>query len=105
MSERISLYQEKLDKSPGNILFRFSLAQAYYEEADYQNAIHHLKVCLNERKDWMMALLFLGKSLIASGQKTEAREILNQTITVAQDQGHEDPEEEAKHLLSECRDS
>jgi hypothetical protein len=50
----------------------------------------------------MIASLLLGKAFIESGQKKEARDPLEQTIVLARNQGHEDPELEAELLLSEC---
>jgi hypothetical protein len=53
----------------------------------------------------MMVALLLGKALIAVEQKEAACEPLKQTITLAQKQGHEDPEHEARTLLAECVES
>ena len=102
MSERISLFLDKLEANPDSLLNRFSLAQAYFESGDYQKAIIHLKICTQRRNDWMIASLLLGKAFIESGQKKEARDPLEQTIVLARNQGHEDPELEAELLLSEC---
>ena len=105
MSERISLYLEKLAKNPDNLLNRFSLAQVYYETGEYEESILHLRTCFEKRNDWMMVALLLGKALIAVEQKEAACEPLKQTITLAQEQGHEDPEHEARTLLAECVES
>ncbi len=102
MSERINLYIEKLKGNPENLLNRFSLAQTYYESGEYEQAIHHLKICFEKREDWMMVSLLLSKALLAVGQKQEALHSLEQTIILARDQGHEDPEVEAKALLLQC---
>jgi Flp pilus assembly protein TadD len=102
MSERISLFLDKLEENPDSLLHRFSLAQAYFEGGSYEQAIIHLTICINKRSDWMMASLLLGKALVETGQKKEARVPLKQTIILARNQGHEDPEQEAKLLLVEC---
>jgi tetratricopeptide (TPR) repeat protein len=102
MAERINLFLEKLEGNPDNLLNRFSLAQAYYECGEYEQAIAHLTICFEKRDDWMMASLLLSKALIAVGQKQEARQPLEQTIILAREQGHEEPEEEAKALLLQC---
>ena len=102
MSERIPLYLDKLEGNPQSLLNRFSLAQAYFENGDYEQAISHLRICIHKRSDWMMASLLLGKALMEAGQRKEACEPLEQTIILARDQGHEDPEQEAKLLLAEC---
>ena len=49
MSERISLFLKKLEKNQGNLLNRFSLAQAFFEEGQYEQAIPNstLKVLKN----------------------------------------------------------
>ncbi len=102
MSDRVSLYLKRLEENKGSLLNRFSLAQAYFETGDYQNAIEHLYICVKQRDDWMLAFLLLGKALIANGQKKDACSPLEKTIFLAQDQGHDDPGEEAKNLLAEC---
>jgi thioredoxin-like negative regulator of GroEL len=101
MSERISLYLKKLENNQGNLLNRFSLSQAFFEEGQYEQAIPHLIECVKGRADWMMAYLLLAKSYIASDQESLAREPLEITIKLAQDQVHEDPREEAQTLLAE----
>ena len=102
MSERISLFLDKLEGNPDSLLHRFSLAQAYFENGNYEQAIIHLTICITQRRDWMMASLLLGKALVETGQKKEACVPLRQTIILARNQGHEDPEQEAKLLLAEC---
>ena len=105
MTERITIYLEKLKANPDNLLNRFSLSQVYFENGEYENAIVHLKICFQKRDDWMMVSLLLGKALIAVGQKKQACAPLEQTINLAIKQGHEDPEQEAKTLLAECVES
>ena len=39
MSERISLFLDKLEENPDSLLNRFSLAQAYFESGNYEQAI------------------------------------------------------------------
>ena len=80
MSERISLFLDKLEENPDSLLNRFSLAQAYFEGGSYEQAIIHLTIFINKRSDWMMASLLLGKALVETGQKKEARVPLKQTF-------------------------
>ena len=101
MSERISLFLKNLKNNKDSLLNRFSLAQAFFEEGEYDQAIPHLKECIQGRADWMMAYLFLAKAYIANEQEEFAREPLEITIKLAQEQSHEDPEDEAKALLVE----
>ena len=102
MSERSSLFRKELEEHPHNSLFRFSLAQALFEEGSLTESMNELQSCLKERPDWMIASLLLGKAKIKAGELQEARAILETTIKIAQGQNHEDPEEEARALLLEC---
>ena len=102
MSDRISFFLKRLEESEGNLLNRFSLAQAYFESGDYDHSIKHLNICVTERKDWMFAFLLMAKAFLALEKFEDARAALEKTIFLAKDQGHEDPEEEAKELLQEC---
>jgi len=102
MKERISLFLKKLEGNSENLLIRFSLAQAYFEDGDYENSVNHLEICISQRSDWMIATLLLGKALIEIGQKEEACVQFKKTIELARKQGHEDPEQEAISLLAEC---
>ena len=103
MSSRSALFRAKLKESPQNDLFRFSLAQALFEEHDLEGCVLELQACLNKRPDWMIASLLLGKAKIALGNLSEARTILESTVKIAQEQNHEGPMEEAVALLNECR--
>ena len=102
MSERSSLFRKKLEAHPHNPLFRFSLAQALFEEGSLTDCMNELQFCLKERPDWMIASLLLGKAKIRAGELGEARKILETTIKIAREQNHEDPEQEARALLLEC---
>jgi hypothetical protein len=53
----------------------------------------------------MMAYLLLGKSYIANDQEELAVKPLECTIKLAIEQNHEDPEIEARNLLSEISNS
>jgi len=49
-----------------------------------------------------MANLFLAKCELALGHIVSCRAHLEKTILLAKEQGHEDPEEEARKLLEQC---
>jgi tetratricopeptide (TPR) repeat protein len=105
MSDRISFFLQKLKENPHNLLNKFSLSQAYFESGAYGEAIPHLESCIQGRNDWMMAYLLLGKSYIANDQEELAVKPLECTIKLAIEQNHEDPEIEARNLLSEISNS
>jgi uncharacterized protein HemY len=96
---RSSLFRTKVEQAPDNLLFRFSLAQALYQENDYEKACEHLQVCCDGRKDWMLAKILLGKALLALGRKQEAQPVLEEALHLAIEQHHDDPADELRTLL------
>lgn len=99
MADRIASFQEKVEKNPNQVFFRYSLAQAYFEEGEFEKASSEFKKCLEVRPDWMMASLFVGKAEMESGNLQVARQFLEMTVGLAEEQAHEDPMVEAKQLL------
>lgn len=86
---------------PENELFRFSLAQALVSEDRQAEAIEQLEFCAARKADWMMPRILLGKSLLALGRREEARRRLEEALSLAIEQNHEDPERELRALLEE----
>ena len=99
MADRIASFQEKVEQNPKQVFFRYSLAQAYFEEGKFEKASSEFKKCLEVRPDWMMASLFVGKAEMESGNLQVARQFLEMTVSLAEEQAHEDPMMEAKQLL------
>lgn len=88
-------------QQPNNELFRFSLAQALLAENRGPDALEHLRFCADKKADWMMPRILLGKTLLALGQKSEAKPWLEQALQLAVVQSHEDPERELRAILAE----
>jgi len=102
MTDKISALQEKVKANPKQVFHRYSLAQAYFEENQLELACAEFEECLKARTDWMMAALFLGKAYLESEKKEKARENLELALSLAKEQNHDDPAEEAAQLLNEC---
>lgn len=100
MSQSMHL-RARFERDPANILFRFSLAQALFEEGNFQEAADHLSVCVERRPDWMVAEILLGKALLAQGDRERARLHLECALKLAREQHHESPEEEISRLLAD----
>ena len=100
MSDRITQFRQKLSTSPENLLFKYSLAQALFEENDFPEAIELFEECIAKRADWMLVSLYLGKAYLETGNYGYALNYLNLTIELGQKQNHDDPVEEAKQLLA-----
>ena len=88
-----------VERQPHNELFRFSLAQALAQEGRAADALPHLEACAQQKPDWMMPRIQLGKTLVALGRRTEAKRWLHEALTLAIAQAHEDPELELRALL------
>ena len=87
-------------KHPDNELFRFSLAQALVAEHRLVDAVEHYKLCIAKKPDWMMARILLGKLYLELGRKPEAVVQFQESLKLAVEQSHEDPERELRDLLT-----
>jgi len=96
---RSARFQTLVTQQPDNELFRFSLAQALLDEGRPADAIPHLEQCAAKKADWMVARILLGKALLATGRRDEARRWLEESLRLAVEQHHEDPEAEVRALL------
>ena len=99
--KKSDIFQPKVDTQPENRLFRFSLGQALYEEGDMEAAVPELQFCSNSREDWMLPRILLGKALIETGHKSEAKRILKTALKLAITQHHEGPVEELRSILAD----
>jgi len=99
LSEELESLREKLDKSPDNLLFRFSYAQKLHSFGKEPEALSQLQICVDGREDWMFAHLLKAKLEISLGEKKDAVISLRKTIALAKAQNHEDPLMEATELL------
>jgi predicted Zn-dependent protease len=98
---RVQQFQALVERQPGNELFRFSLAQALVADGRGAEAVPHFARCIEQKADWMMARILMGKLLVQLGRRVEARPILEDALRLAVEQHHEDPERELRELLRE----
>jgi Flp pilus assembly protein TadD len=97
--DRIAKALELWHKFPDNDLSRFNLAQAYCDAGDFPSAIEHLNALAGKKRDWMVVHILLGKCLLNTGQRDEARRILRHAHQLAITQHHDGPREELEELL------
>ncbi len=100
MNRRSEVFRERIKADPANPLFRFSLGQALLAEHSAADAVEHLRLAADAKSDWMAPRILLGKALMATGRKEEARAALEAALRLALAQGHEDPEAELRALLA-----
>jgi len=93
-------FRPKVAANPDNLLFRFSLGQALYEEGDSAGCIEHLQQCADSRGDWMLPRILLGKALLDDGRAEHARPVLEAALELAIEQRHDDPADELRELLA-----
>jgi Flp pilus assembly protein TadD len=99
--KKSEIFLPKVEAKPDNLLFRFSLGQALYEEGATAAAIPHLQRCADSRDDWMLPRILLGKSLLQIGRDAEARPILKTALELAVAQHHDDPAAELRTMLAD----
>lgn len=100
-SKKSEIFLPKVAAKPDNMLFRFSLGQALYDEDDIARAIPHLQICADSRDDWMLPRILLGKAMLQRGQEAEAKPILDVALQLAVDQHHMDPATELRAILED----
>ena len=99
--KKSEIFLPKVEATPDNMLFRFSLGQALYDEDETAAAIPHLKKCADSRNDWMLPRILLGKAMLQNGQDTEAKHILETALRLAVEQHHIDPAAELRSILAD----
>lgn len=98
---RITRFQDLVAKQPDNEMFRFSLAQALDGAEELVAAEGHYRICVETKADWMLPRILLGKLMLKTGRKTEAKPIFEEALQLAIDQDHEDPAAELQEILRE----
>lgn len=100
MIPRSETFRKLVESDSSNPLFRFSLGQALFQENNFPAAVEHLNKAAEGKSDWMMPRILLGKTYLHLGQKNLARDVLQEALKLAVNQGHEEPESELRQLLS-----
>ena len=97
--KKSDIFRPKVEAKPDNMLFRFSLGQALYDEGATAAAIPHLQRCADSRDDWMLPRILLGKALLQQAEASSAKPILEHALQLAVAQHHDDPAEELRAIL------
>jgi predicted Zn-dependent protease len=99
--KKSEIYMPKVQAQPDNMLFRFSLGQALYEEGSVSESIPHLQRCVDSQVDWMLPRILLGKAFLQSGETERAKPILENALQLAIEQNHEGPEGELREIIAD----
>lgn len=101
MSNRVAQFEALVARQPENELFRFSLAQSLLDAGRGVDAIPHLEFCVQNKADWMLPRILLGKELLKAGQTAAAKPLLEAALQLAIEQDHDDPAAELRELLAD----
>ena len=99
--KKSEIFLPKVEAKPDNMLFRFSLAQALYDEGAIAESIPHLQLCADSRDDWMLPRILWGKAMVQAGQAEQAKPILECALKLAIEQHHDDPAAELRSMLAD----
>ena len=97
---RIDRNKAILEKMPDNHLARFALANALFDAGRTEEAETEYRRCLAMQADWMAVAISLGRCLVMTGKREEARGVLASARAMALRQGHSTPLEEIADLES-----
>jgi tetratricopeptide (TPR) repeat protein len=100
-SSRIEILRERVTQNPSNELFRFSLGKELFDAGRYDEAIKEFDVALQQKPDWMVVAILLGRCWREQKDLTKARHYLELAQKLAREQNHEGPLEETTALLAE----
>lgn len=94
---------ENLEKMLANgqdsAMLRFGLGSAYFNDKQFEQAVPHLRACIEQDPDYSAAYKFLGKALIKLGEGDEAKAILKAGLPVAIAKGDKQTEREIEAFL------
>ncbi|MGA2051779.1 MAG: molecular chaperone DnaJ [Opitutales bacterium] len=98
---RSDTFRDRVNAQPGNLLFRFSLGQALFQEGRPADALPHLELCAAGRADWLLPRLLLGQACLQLSRPDDARRWLREALDLAIAQNHDDPAADCRRLLAE----
>lgn len=85
---RLEAFRKMVEKTPGNALARFGLANEAMKEGDHLLAVEQLTAYLGMYDDEGNGFLRLGEALTALGREVEARAAYERGIAAAERFGH-----------------
>lgn len=95
----IETFQALLEKGPDNALLRYSLANAYYSDKQYQAAIEHLAQAVIQDEGYSAAWKMLGRCHFEVADFQSAVEVYKQGIETAAGKGDVQAEKEMAVFL------
>ncbi len=100
-SEREAQFRKLAADHPSSPMVHFSLGKLLLDERRYVEAAESLKVAVSLQPEYAAALVALGDALAGSGQRVEARRVLEGARQTALAQNHPSLAEEIDERLAE----
>lgn len=98
---KVDKWKQVCEQRPQDELARFTLAKALYEAERFEEAVPEFQRAIDVKPDWLMAHVFLAKSLVELGQGAPAVVVLKRARELALEQDHSEPLAEIDDLLEE----
>ncbi|MBI3076618.1 MAG: tetratricopeptide repeat protein, partial [Deltaproteobacteria bacterium] len=76
--QKIEMYREQIRQRPENVLARFSLGQVLMKAERFEEAAGVWEELLGLKRDYLMAWVLYGRTLIHLGRRGEARRALEE---------------------------
>lgn len=84
---RLSIFRQVLEMDPDDEVANFGIGGFYQKEGEYDRAIEHLQIVVNNNPEYSAAFALLGEALAKSGRLKEANDIYQRGIAVARERG------------------
>jgi len=80
-------------------MLRFGLGSAYFNKDEWQLAVQHLQVCIEQDENYSAAYKLLGKAHFKLGDQVAAKTVFDTGLAVAKKQGDKQSEKEMSVFL------
>ena len=102
--QRIQKFFQLAERFPESEVPRFSLAQAYRDAGQYEQAELAFQAVTDIKADFMLAWIERARCLVALERYEDAKPIAEYGLQLAIDQFHEEPKLDCEALLEEIEE-
>jgi len=100
---QLETFKALLDKGNDNELLRYSLANEYYKQGNFEQSIIHLKKAIEHKASFSAAWKLYAKALTENKQNEEAIAAYEKGITIAEENGDIQAVKEMRVFLKRLR--
>lgn len=103
IKKRESMFLRVLEIDPEDTVANQGLGDVYFQEGQFEKALHHLELALGQDEKLSVSYLIAGKCFEALGKKLEALKVYEAGIVVASKQGDMMPANEMQSRLNQLK--